>query len=119
MQRYADQVPIAYAVDLTSHDRRITLHPVDFDPEGMVLAPGQRRPVQIAFDVAESFDRDRDADASFEISQLLDGEVVGGVSGVVTRARREPLPSFLIERVRRLLRPPTRWRPRRRRGRHW
>lgn len=79
-------------IELTSHDRLVRLHPVDFDPEGMILQPGERRPVNVAFDVHESFDRARGSEVAFDISQSLNGELLGGVSGKVRAAHPDPDP---------------------------
>lgn len=79
-------------LELHSHDRRLRLHPVDFDTEGMVLSPRERRPIHVAFELLGRPDRDLRLKAAFDITQRLDGHVVGGVSGVVVQQRPRPIP---------------------------
>lgn len=76
-------------VELISYDERMRLHPIDFDPEGMMLPPRERRAVQVAFELDEDLAWDPEAEAAFDITQRLDGEVLGGMSGVVAQERRE------------------------------
>lgn len=71
---------------MSSDDRRLQLEPVDFHPQELILGPGERRRLEIALRLAPNAISGPDRlEANFEIIQLLDGQVVGGVSGVVSK----------------------------------
>ncbi len=77
------------AVELVSHDRQMRIHPIDFDPVGMTLRAGERRPVRVAFELTPELAAASDEDAAFDITQRLDGQLLGGMSGVVAAERRD------------------------------
>jgi hypothetical protein len=81
--------PAELSVDLVSHDRRMKLHPIDFDPYGMVLEPRERRRARVGFELSAGLAWDPDAQPAFDITQRLDGQVVGGMSGVVVAQKRQ------------------------------
>jgi hypothetical protein len=71
---------------LSSDDRRLVLEAIDFDPDEFPLEPGERRVVEVALRLTDGvIDQPGRMEANFEITQLLNGQVVGGVSGVVTQ----------------------------------
>ena len=71
---------------LSSDDQRLRLEPLGFHPQELTLGPGERRRVEVALRLAPGvIDGPGRMEANFEITQLLDGQVVGGVSGVVSK----------------------------------
>lgn len=71
---------------LSSDDRRLVLEALDFNPDEFPLGPGERRVVEVALRLtAGVIDQPGRMEANFEITQILNGQVVGGVSGVVAK----------------------------------
>jgi len=71
---------------MSSSDPRLTLSPIGFHPQELGLAARERRRVEVALDLAPGVINGGDPmDADFEITQLLDKQVVGGVSGRVSK----------------------------------
>ena len=90
--------PAELSVRFKTGDPRLTLRPMDFDPEGMILAPLERRDAQVEFQMETSLLQDPDAETPFEITQALDEQVLGGVGGVIRDDRSASVPHVACPR---------------------
>ncbi len=71
---------------LSSDDDRLVLEALNFSPEGFLLTPNERREVEVALNLADGvIDQIQPMEANFEITQLLNHQIVGGVSGSVVK----------------------------------